>query len=114
MVRFELLVPCCERNPCCLNIPLQCSSDSVVYDPTTFIACKLVVVTWLIAYGATTKLRAPVEQLPHGDAARHALVSWLLTSTFAKLHKLYRFYYKIFSLENILAFEREIHNGLMK
>jgi hypothetical protein len=27
-----------------------------------------------------------VEQLPHGDAAQHALVSRLLTSTFTKLH----------------------------
>ena len=32
---------------------------SVVYDPTAFMACKLVVVAWLIAYGATMKLRAP-------------------------------------------------------
>ena len=27
-----------------------------------------------------------MEQLPQGDAARHALVSRLLTSTFVKLH----------------------------
>ena len=31
----------------------------MVFDPTAFIACKLVVVVWLIAYGATTKPRAP-------------------------------------------------------
>ena len=77
MVGFEFLVPFCERNLCCLNILVQ-YSDSVVYDPTTFIACKLVVVAWLIAYGAVTKPRAPVEQLPHGDTARHALVPRLL------------------------------------
>ena len=55
---FDFLVPCCIRNPRCLNLSLQYSSDSVVYDPTTFIACKLVIVAWLIAYGATTKPRA--------------------------------------------------------
>ena len=76
---FEFLVSCCERNPYCLNLSLQYSSDSVVYDPTAFSVCKLVIVAWLIAYGATTKPRAPVEQLPHGDVARHALVSRLLT-----------------------------------
>ena len=58
---FDFLVPCCERNACCLNLPLQYSSDSVVYDPTTFIACKLVIVVWLIAYVAMTKPRAPME-----------------------------------------------------
>ena len=58
---FDFLVPCCERNPCCLNLSLQYSSDSVVYDPTAFIACKLVIVAWLIAYGAAMKLRAPME-----------------------------------------------------
>ena len=47
--------------------------------PTVFIACKLVVVAWLIAYDAAMKSKAPVEQLPHGDAAQHALVSRLLT-----------------------------------
>ena len=83
VVGFEFPVPCCERNPCCFNLPLQYSSYSVVYDPTVFIVCKLVVVAWLIAYGVATKPRAPVEQLPHGDAARCALVSRLLT----KLHR---------------------------
>ena len=76
---FDFLVPCCERNPCCLNLSLQYSSDSVVYDPTAFIVCKLLIVAWSIAYGAMMKPRALVEQLPHGDAARHALVSRLLT-----------------------------------
>ena len=75
---FDFLVPCCESNPDCLNLPLQYSSYSMVYDPTAFIVCKLVIVAWLIAYGAMTKLRPPVEQLPHGDAARHALVLGLL------------------------------------
>ena len=39
--------------------PLQYSPYSVVYDPTAFMACKLVIVAWLKAYGATMKLRAP-------------------------------------------------------
>ena len=57
-----------------------CNTPLILWsDPTAFIACKLVVVTWLIAYGAVMKPRAPVEQLPHGDAARYALVSRLLT-----------------------------------
>ena len=82
--------------------------------PLFFTACKLVIVSWLIACGAMMKPRAPVEQLPHGDAAWHTLVSRLLTKHHCQVKQLYCFYYKIFSLENILAFEREIHNGLMK
>ena len=66
----------------------------MVYDPTAFIACKLVVVVWLIAYGAATKLRAPVEQLPHGDATRHTLVSRLLTKYLYQVTPPYRFCYK--------------------
>jgi len=77
-----------------LNLPLQYSSDSVVYDPTAFMACKLVVVAWLIAYGATTKPRAPVEQLPYDDAARHALVSRLLTKYLCQVTPPYHFCYK--------------------
>ena len=87
-------VPCYERNPCCLNLHLQYSSYSVVYDPTAFIACKLVAVAWLIAYGATMKPRAPVEQLPHGDAAQHMLVSRLLTKYLYQVTPPYRFCYK--------------------
>ena len=79
-----------------MNLPLQYSSNSMVYDPTVFIACKLVVVVWLIAYGAMTKLRALVEQLPHGDAARHALVSRLLTKYIYQVTLPYRFCYKYF------------------
>ena len=76
--------------------------------PTVFIACKLVVVAWLIAYDAAMKSKAPVEQLPHGDAAQHALVSRLLT----------KYLYQVtppttFDI-NIQVFEWEIHNGLMK
>ena len=93
-MRFEFIVPCCERNSCCPNLPLQYSSDYVVYDPTVFIACKLVVVAWLIAYGAMTKLRVPMEQLPHGDAARHALVSRLLTKYLYQVTLPYRFVLK--------------------
>ena len=66
----------------------------MVYDPTVFIACKLVVVAWLIAYGATTKPRAPVEQLPYGDAARHELVSRLLTKYLYQVTPPYHFWYK--------------------
>ena len=55
---FEFLVPYCERNLCCLNLPLQYLSYSMVYDPTAFMACKLVRLAWLIAYGAATKTRA--------------------------------------------------------
>ena len=71
----------------------------MVYDPTAFMACKLVVVAWLIAYGVTMKPRAPVEQLPHGDTAWHALVSRLLTKYLYQVTLPYRFCYKIFSLE---------------
>ena len=77
-----------------MNVPLQYSSDSMIYDPTAFIVSKLVVVAWLIAYGAMTKPRAPVEQLPHGDAARHALVSRLLTKYLYQVTQLYHFCYK--------------------
>ena len=99
VVGFEFLVPCCERNPCCLNLPLQYSSYSVVCDHTAFMAYKLVIVIWLIAYGAMMKPRAPMEQLPHGDAARHVLVSRLLTKYLYQVTSPYRFCYKIFSLE---------------
>ena len=95
-----------------MNLPLQYSSDSMVYDPTTFIACKLVVVAWLIAHGAMTKPRAPVEQLPHGDAARHALVSRLLTKYLYQVTLPYRFATNNF-LGNIQVFKQEIHNRLM-
>ena len=91
---FNFLVPCCERNPYCLNLPLQYSFGYVVYDPITFIACKLVVVAWLIAYGATIKPRTPVEQLPHADAAQHVLVSRLLTKYLYQITPPYCFCYK--------------------
>ena len=77
-----------------MNLPLQYSSYSMVYDPTAFIACKLVVVAWLIGYGAATKPRPPVEQLPHGDAARHALVSRLLTKYLYQVTPPYCYCYK--------------------
>ena len=62
-------------------------------------ACKLVIVAWLIAYGATMTSRAPVEQLPHGDAAWHALVSRFLTKYLCQATPPYCFVLKIFSLE---------------
>ena len=77
-----------------MNLPLQYSSYSMVYDPTAFMACKLVIVAWLIAYGAVTKLRAPVEQLPHGDAVQHTLVSRLLTKYLYQVTPPYRFVLK--------------------
>ena len=51
---------------------------------------------WLIAYGAAMKPRAPVKQLPHGDAARHALVSRLMTKCLYQVALPYPFCYKIF------------------
>ena len=48
-----------EGNLCCLNFSLAIPPYSVVYDPTAFMACKLVVVTWLIAYGVVMKPRPP-------------------------------------------------------
>ena len=109
---FDFLIHYCERNPYCLNLSLQYYSNYVVYDPTAFIVCKLVIVAWLIAYGATTKPRAPVEQLPHGDAARHALVSRLLTKYLYQLHRRNAFATNNF-LENVPVFKREIHYRLV-
>ena len=54
-----------------------------------------------------------MEQLPHGDAARHALVSRLLTMYFYQVTLPYRFATNNF-LENIRVFKREIHNGVMQ
>ena len=54
-------------------------------------ACKLVVVARLIAYGAAMKPRVPVEQLPHGDAAWHALVSRFLTKYLYQVTPPYHF-----------------------
>ena len=55
-----------------------------------------------------------MEQLPHGDAARHALVSRLLTKYLYQVTPPYRFVLKKFLLGNIRVFKREIHNGLMQ
>ena len=78
---------------------LQYSVYSVVYDPTAFMACKLVVVAWLKAYGAAMKPRAPCGTAATCDAARHALVSRLLTKYLYQVTPPYRFVLKIFSLE---------------
>jgi hypothetical protein len=72
----------------------------------------MVTVAWLIAYGAMTEPRAPVEQLPHGDTAQRTLVSRLLTKHFTKLHRTTALATNILD-KNILVFEQEIHNGLM-
>ena len=54
-----------------------------------------------------------MEQLPHGAAARHALVSRLLTKYLAKLHRR-TICFKNFLLGNVQVFKREIHNGVMQ
>ena len=79
-----------------LNFSLAIPPYSVVYDPTAFMACKLVVVAWLIAYGAATKPRAPYGTAATCDVAQHALVSRLLTKYLYQVTLPYRFCYKIF------------------
>ena len=88
-----------KGNLCCLNFSLAIPPYSVVYDPTVFMACKLVIVAWLKAYGAATKLRAPYGTAATCDAARHALVSRLLTKYLYQVTPPYHFVLKIFSLE---------------
>ena len=94
-----------------MNLPLEYSSYSVVYDPTTFMACKLVVVAWLKAYGAAMKPRAPCGTAATCDAAQHVMASRLLTKYLYQVTSPYRF--KKFLLGNVQVFKREIHNGLM-
>ena len=71
----------------------------------------MVIVAWLIAYGATTKLRAPVEQLPHGDAAQHALVLRLLIKYLYQVTPLYHFCYKVFFLKIFRCLNRKSTMG---
>ena len=59
-------------------------------------ACKLVVVAWLIAYGATVKTRALCGTAATCDAAWHALVSRFLTTYLYQVTPPYRFVLKIF------------------
>ena len=82
-----------------LNFSLAIPPYSVVYDPTAFMACKLVIVAWLKAYGAATKPRAPCGIAITCDAARHALVLRLLTKYLYQVTPPYHFVLKIFSLE---------------
>ena len=82
-----------------LNFSLAIPPYSVVYDPTAFMACKLVVVAWLMAYDAMTTPKAPCGTAATCDAARHALVSRSLTKYFYQVTPLYRFVLKIFSLQ---------------
>jgi len=77
-----------------LNFSLAIPPYSVVYDPTAFMACKLVVVAWLKAYGAATKPRAPCGTAATCDAARHALVSRLLTKYLYQVTPPNRFVFK--------------------
>ena len=57
-------------------------------------ACKLVIVAWLKAYGAATKPRAPCGTAATCDATRHALVSRLLTKYLYQVTPPYRFVLK--------------------
>ena len=57
-------------------------------------ACKLIVVTGLKAYGAATKPRAPCGTAATCDAARHALVSRLLTKYLYQVTPPHRFVLK--------------------
>jgi len=82
-----------------LNFSLAILPYSVVYDPTAFMACKLVIVAWLIAYGAAMTPRAPYGTAATCDAARHALVSRLLTKYLYEVTPPYCFVLKNFSLE---------------
>ena len=55
-----------------------------------------------------------MEQLPHGDAAWHALVSRLLTKYRYHVTPPYHFVLKKFLLGNVQVVKQEIHNGLMQ
>ena len=94
VVGFEFLVPCCGGKLLLLNFSLAIPPYSVVYDPTAFMACKLVIVAWLKAYGATTKLRALYGTATTCDAGQHALVSRLLTKYLYQVTPSYRFVLK--------------------
>ena len=96
VVGFEFLVPCCGGKLLLLNFSLAIPPYSVVYDPTAFWACKLVIVAWLKAYGAATKPRALCGTAATCDAARHALVSRFLTTYLYQVTPPYRFVLKIF------------------
>ena len=54
-----------------------------------------------------------MEQLPHGDAARHTLVSRFLTKHIYQVTLPNCFFYKNIFLGNVQVFKREIHNRLM-
>ena len=89
-----------------LNFSLVIPPYSMVYDPTAFMACKLVVVAWLKAYGAATKPRDTCGTAATCDAARHALVSRLLTKYLCRVTPPYHFVLKIFLLGNVQAFKQ--------
>ena len=54
-----------------------------------------------------------MEQLPHGDAAQHTLVSRLLTKYLYQVTPPYAFATNNF-LGNVHVFKQEIHNELMQ
>jgi hypothetical protein len=75
-----------DSKPCdylCL-LSLHCimlilySQNCAVWD-FSLVMC-LVIVSWLVLYGATMKPRASYGPRPQGCAARHALVSWFLVT----------------------------------
>jgi hypothetical protein len=101
---FILLVPCFEKEPLLLEITLQFFSIFVVYGPTALTASKLVIVAWLIAYGAMTESRATCGSRPHGCAARRALVSRLLTKHFYQVTPQYCLAINVLLGNNILVF----------
>ena len=55
-----------------------------------------------------------MEQLPHGDAARHALVSEVVDEAPLPSYTTVPLLIQNILLGNIWVFEREIHSGLMK
>ena len=116
-IRRWICIPCplLWREPLLFKFfPLQYSPYSVVYDPTAFMACKLVIVAWLKAYGAAMKLRAPCG----------TVATWWRCSARAGIEVINQvpllsytavpFCFKKFLLGNVQVFKREIHNGLMQ
>ena len=55
-----------------------------------------------------------MEQLPHGDAARHALVSEVVDEAPLPSYTTVPLLIQNILLENIQVFKWEIHNRLMK
>jgi hypothetical protein len=58
------LVPHFKKEPLLPEFLCDPFSNFVVYDPTAFTVSKLVIVAWLIAYGAATEPRATCGSRP--------------------------------------------------